>query len=156
MDNFDVVAIDNTCIEPCEQSESAREKIDNLQKIIETMPQAMPELEHFFAHKIYARKGVIKKGTLLIGAIKKYSHINIMLSGDISIFTEGSESRLTGQVTMVSSGGTKRVGYAHEDTHWITIISTNCDSVESAEEEVLCKTHEDFVNYCNELKLIGE
>lgn len=131
-----------------------RERIETLQKEVESLPQVMPELKHFFAHGIYARQGIIKKGTVLIGAIKKYSHINIITSGDISIFTESGEMRITGATTIVSQGGTKRVGYAHEDTVWTTIISTSETEVEKAEQEVLCKTYEEYVEYCNNIKLL--
>ncbi len=131
-----------------------REKIEALQREVDLLPQVLPELSHFFAHGLYARQGVIKKGTILIGAIKKYSHINIITSGDISIFTESGEHRITGATTLVSAGGTKRVGYAHEDTVWTTIISTNQTEVEKAEEEVLCKTYEEYLDYCSKIKLL--
>lgn len=133
-------------------SREARDKIDHLQTIVETMPQTMPELSHFFAKGLYARQGVIKKGTLLIGAIKRFSHVNI-ISGDISIFTAEGEIRITGQqCVMVAAPGTKRVGYAHEDTAWTTIISTDETDVSKIEKEVLAQTYEDYVSYCNQLQ----
>ena len=153
---MDLVNFTSELIEKDISNLDYREKIEALQKQVESLPQVMPELKHFFAHGLYARQGIIKKGTVLIGAIKKYSHINIITSGDISIFTESGETRITGATTIVSQGGTKRVGYAHEDTIWTTIISTSETEIEKAEEQVLCKTYDDYVAYCNELKLIGE
>lgn len=135
-------------------SPEAREKIDVLLAHLTAMPQVEIPLEHFFAKGLYARQGVIKKGTLLIGAIKKISHLNIIISGDISIFTEEGEHRITGPTTMVSAPGTKRVGYAHEDTVWTTIIATTETEVEKAEEQVLAKTYEDYLAYCNQLKAL--
>lgn len=140
--------------ESTDKSEEARKKIDYLQSQVELMPQIEIPLQHFFANGIYARQGIIKKGTILIGAIKKYSHINIITSGDISIFTEGGEVRITGATTMVSAGGTKRVGYAHEDTVWTTIIRADTTDVDKVEEEVLCKTYEDYLEYCRNTKLL--
>jgi hypothetical protein len=135
-------------------SPEAREKIDVLLGHLMAMPQVEIPLQHFFAHGVYARQGVIKKGTLLIGAIKKISHINIITSGDISIFTEAGEQRITGPATMVSAPGTKRVGYAHEDTVWTTIIGTDQTEVEKVEEQVLAKTYDDYLAYCNQLKAL--
>lgn len=133
-------------------SPKAREKIDALLGHLMEMPQVEIPLQHFFAQGVYARQGVIKKGTLLIGAIKKISHINIITSGDISIFTEQGEQRITGPATMVSAPGTKRVGYAHEDTVWTTIIGTDQTEVEKVEEQVLAKTYDDYLAYCKQLK----
>lgn len=135
-------------------SPEAREKIDALLGYLMQQPQVEIPLQHFFAQGVYARQGVIKKGTLLIGAIKKISHINIITSGDISIFTEEGEQRITGPATMVSAPGTKRVGYAHEDTVWTTIIGTDQTEVEKVEEQVLAKTYEDYLAYCNQLKAL--
>jgi len=150
------IAIQSSFVEKGESNLLHREKIEVLQKAVLELPQTMPKLEHFFAHKIYARKGVIKKGTILIGAIKKYSHINIIVYGDSSVFTEDGETRIKGHTVLVSQGGTKRVIYAHEDTLWITIISANETDLDKVEEEVLCKTYDDFLKYCANKKLIGE
>lgn len=133
-------------------SPEARAKIDALLADMLKMPQVDIPVKHFFAKGVYARQGTIKKGTLLIGAIKKISHINIITSGDISIFTEEGERRITGPAMMVSPPGTKRVGYAHEDTVWTTIIGTDETEVEKVEEEVLAKTYEDYLAYCGHLK----
>lgn len=150
------IAMQGAIVEKGQANLLYREKIEALQKAVLELPQAMPELEHFFAHKIYARKGIIKKGTILIGAIKKYSHINIIVYGDSSVFTEYGEIRIQGHNVLVSQGGTKRIIYAHEDTLWITIISANETEPEKIEEEVLCKTYDDFLEYCGNQKLIGE
>jgi len=150
------IAMQGAIVEKGQANLLHREKIEALQKAVLELPQAMPELEHFFAHKIYARKGIIKKGTILVGAIKKYSHINIIVYGDSSVFTEDGEARIKGHTVLVSQGGTKRVIYAHEDTLWITIISANETEPEKIEEEVLCKTYDDFLEYCGNQKLIGE
>lgn len=136
-------------------SPEARAKIENLQAAIMVAPQVEIDVEHFHAKGLYARQGVIKKGTVLVGHIKKISHLNIITSGDISIFTEEGIVRITGPATMVAAPGTKRVGYAHEDTVWTTIIATDETDVAKIEEQVLAQSYEEYVAYCNQLTCEG-
>lgn len=130
----------------------ARAKIDALQAAMDLCEQVEIPLQHFFAKGLYARQGIIKKGTVLIGAIKKISHLNIITSGDISIFTEEGTKRITGPMTLVSAPGTKRVGYAHEDTVWTTIIATDETEIDRIEETVLAKTYDEYLAYCHQLE----
>lgn len=129
-------------------SPEAREKIDKLLAIMLAAEQVEIPLTHFFAKGVYARQGIIKKGTIIVGHYKKWSHINIISSGDISIFTEQGDRRITGPATMVAAPGTRRVGYAHEDTIWTTIVGTNDTTVEDVEENFLAKTYEDYLVFC--------
>ncbi len=133
-------------------SEELRGRIDAAQAALDLCEQVEIPLQHFFAKGLYARQGVIKKGTLLVGAIKKISHLNIIVSGDISILTEEGVQRITGPATMTSAPGTKRIGFAHEDTVWITIVATEETEVERVEETVLAKTYEDYLAYCRQLE----
>jgi hypothetical protein len=137
-------------------SPEARAKIEALQVHLLAGEQIDIPLEHFFANKVYARQGIIKKGTVIIGHIKKCSHINIISYGDISIFTEEGEKRITGPATMIAAPGTKRVGYAHEDTMWTTIIGTEETEVEKVEDEVIAKTYEEYLKYCAALQIEGK
>jgi hypothetical protein len=133
----------------------ARAKIERLQEVMLACPQVEIDVEHFHAKGLYARQGVIKKGTVLVGHIKKISHLNIVISGDISIYTEEGIQRITGPATMVSAPGTKRVGYAHEDTTWITIIATDEVDVDKIEEQVLAQSYDEYIAYCNQLTCEG-
>jgi sRNA-binding regulator protein Hfq len=82
-------------------------------------------VKHAFSGGMYSREIVIPKGTLLTGRIHKFDHFDVMISGDISVSTDdGSIKRLTGYHSFEGKAGKKRVGYAHEDTHWITFHSS--------------------------------
>lgn len=131
----------------------ARAKIEALQATMDALPQVDIPLQHFFAKGLYARQGIVKRGTVVVGAIKKISHINIISSGDVSIFTEEGERRITGAATMVAAPGTKRVAYAHEDTLWTTIMGTDETDVAVIEETLLAKTYEEYQAYCNQLQI---
>ena len=92
---------------------------------------------HYFAKGLYAREIFIPKGTLLTGKIHRTEHLNIISKGDISVVTEEGTKRITAPFTMIAKPGTKRVGYAHEDTVWTTVHATDETDLEKIELELI-------------------
>jgi len=134
-------------IEQETDSPEAREKIERLLSVMLKTEQVDVPLVHHFAQGVYARQALIRKGTVIVGHIKKWSHINIIMAGDISIFTEEGEKRIVAPSVMVAAAGTKRVGYAHEDTIWISIVGTDDTTIEEVEDHFLAKSYEDYLAY---------
>ena len=91
------------------------EKIQALETAMREMPQEEIPVKHYFSEGVYAREIFIKKGTVLTGHIHKYSQLNILSKGEISVSTEEGIKRISAPFTIVSPAGTKRVAYAHED-----------------------------------------
>jgi hypothetical protein len=132
---------------------SIRERIDSLEKEMLKLEQAPIETTHHFAKGLYAREILIPKGTLLTGKIHKEEHLNIISQGEISVLTEDGVKRIKAPFTMVSRPGTKRVGYAHEDTVWTTIHSSEEKDLEKLEAQLIAKTHSD-VEALNEQEVL--
>lgn len=120
-----------------------RSQIDELETEMFKLPQVEMPPVHTFAQGIYAREITIPKGTLLTGKIHKTEHINIVSKGDISVLTEDGIKRIKAPFIMVARPGTKRVGFAHEDTVWTTIHATNETDLEKLETELIAKTHDE-------------
>jgi len=120
-----------------------REKIDRLEAFMLRAPQVDIEPVHHFAHGIYAREITIKAGTLLTGKIHKTEHLNIVSKGRIAVWTEDGVKEVAAPFTMVSRPGTKRVGYALEDTVWTTIHATDETDLDKLEVELIAATHDD-------------
>ena len=99
-----------------------REQIERLEDLLLSVTEAHVEIEieHVFSPGVYCRKAFIKAGTVLIGKVHLTEHANVCC-GDLTVWTEQGMKRLTGFHTVVSLPGTKRVGYAHADTVWMTI-----------------------------------
>lgn len=99
-----------------------RAQIERLEDLLLSVPEAHVsiDIEHVFAPGVYCRKAFIKAGTVLTGKEHLTEHANVCV-GDITVWTERGMKRLTGMHTLVSTPGTKRVGYAHADTVWMTI-----------------------------------
>jgi hypothetical protein len=114
------------------------EQILRLEREMRARPEICVELEpnHHFAPGLYARELFIPAGTVLTGKTHRNEHFNICI-GDITVWTEDGMKRLSGYHRLVSSPGTKRVGYTHEDTVWITFHHnpTNTHDLKQIEAE---------------------
>ncbi len=119
-----------------------REKINHLESEMMKAPQLEIKTTHYFSNGIYAREIFIPKGTLLTGKIHKTEHMNICSQGDISVLTEDGIKRIKAPFTMSCRPGTKRVGYAHEDTVWTTIHGTHETDLKMLENELIATNHD--------------
>ena len=128
--------------EICELSE-AQEKILILESEMRKLPQLDLKVTHHFAPGVYVRELFIPAGTLLIGKIHKTEHMNIILMGQISIADAVSDIAgskvIDAPHIMVSKPGTKRAGYAHKDTIWVTIHPTKETDLKKIEADVIAK-----------------
>jgi hypothetical protein len=89
---------------------------------------------------MYARTILIPAGTALVGTLTNLDNICIVL-GDITVTTDEGSMRLTGYHILPASKGYKRVGLAHSDTYWTTLIHTSHTSVADAEDEMTSESH---------------
>ncbi len=89
----------------------------------------------FFCEGIYAREFFMPAGSLIVGKIHKYAHINNISSGIVHVFTEqGGRETYCAPCQFISPAGTKRVVLAETDTTWTTYhatVETDADVVES-------------------------
>lgn len=109
-------------------------------------------LKHVFApggtcQHVYAREIFIPAGTTIVGKIHKHAHLNMLMKGRVSVFTEKGRQDFEGPLTMVSQAGTKRAVYAHEDTIWVTVHLTNDTDLAKIEEEIIAKDFEELERF---------
>ena len=90
-------------------------------------------VKHHFSNGVYMREMFIPAGTLLTGALHITEHQVIMISGDIIVYNEFGVRRWQGYNNFTSLIGEKRLGYAIEDTIWITVHS-NIDHITDPDE----------------------
>ena len=125
-------------------SEGVNERIEILEQALLQEEQVELPVEHLFVNGMYARKITIPKGTMLTGAVHKWGYVDIMLSGDISVATPDGIKRLTGWQILEGKPGRKRAGFAHEDTHWITVHRTDATTPDGIEDILTTKTMREF------------
>lgn len=115
--------IPNEALEPAEETPHVptRAEIEHLEAAMRRLPQLEIETRHHFAEGLYAREITIPQGALVTGKVHRCEHLNIVSKGRIAVWTEDGMRIVEAPFTMVSRPGTKRVGYALEDTVWTTI-----------------------------------
>jgi len=100
------------------------EKLEFIEKNLAQLRQDNPKISHNYADGIYVRECFIPAGTFLIGAIHRTEHVAIMAFGHMVIWTadEGSVE-INGYSINRTPIGTKRAGYAFQDSMFITCHS---------------------------------
>jgi hypothetical protein len=108
-------------------------------------------LTHRFADGVYAREILLPAGSLVVGKIHRYGHLNVITKGLVSVLTEDGVQVLKAPLTFISKPGTKRVVFAHEDTVWTTFHGTNpneVNDINKVEDRIICKTFAEFDALC--------
>ena len=113
-------------------------------------------VKHHFSQGVYGREMFIPKGTIVTGKIHKYTQLNVLLCGDLSVLTEDGVKRVKPPFVVVSPPGTKRVAYAHEDTIWLTIHGTDETDVDKIEEKFIAQTEQEYLSFVEQTKKLQE
>jgi len=115
-------------------------KVNALRDELLKHPQIELPLSHLIHGQMYARTGIIPAGTIVVGTLTNLDNICIV-NGDITVTTDEGVVRLTGYHILPASKGYKRVGLAHAETVWTTLIHTNGKTVEEIEAEMTDEFH---------------
>ena len=126
-------------------------------KLIEKMLFDAPEIsdgweEHFplthrFADGVYAREMALPAGSIIVGKIHRFGHLNIITKGKVIVLTEFGVERLEAPCTFISKPGTKRVVGTIEDAVWTTLHGINPgeeNNVDAIEDRIICKSFEEY------------
>lgn len=114
--------------------------LDTIQKFereLSKCPQIDIDTTHHFAEGLYGREILIPAGVVLTGKIHRHAHLNFLMQGDITVWTEQGMKRLQAPQVIVSQPGCKRVGYAHTDTIWVTVHASLETDLPALEAELI-------------------
>ena len=115
-------------------------------------------VDHHFAPGVYMRQMNAKAGTLVVSKMHRTEHINILLTGSLTVATEDGIELLKAPLVIKSMPGTKRIGYFHEDSSWITVHPTRTTDLDLIEQQVIVPDDEidqflaSLPNQCKEIK----
>lgn len=126
---------------------SVRERIELIEDAMFKCEQLHIPVGHAFADGLYMRQIMIPKGTLLTSKFHKYEQLDVMLQGDMSIVTNDGVVRVKAPMIGTSTPGMKRLGYAHEDTLWITVHATKETSIETLEKMLFADSYEEMERF---------
>lgn len=112
------------------------------------------KLTHHFTQRdpkygcgMYARELFIPKGAMIVGKIHKRPHLNIVLTGKISVLSEKGKHYFEAPCILPCTPGDKRIGYAEEDTTWLTIHITEHlgeSELDAVEADVTANSYEEL------------
>ena len=115
-------------------------------------------VDHHFAPGVYMRQMNAKAGTLVVSKMHRTEHMNILLTGSLTVATENGIELLKAPLVIKSIPGTKRIGYFHEDSSWITVHPTQTTDLDLIEQQVIVPDDEidqflaSLPNQCKEIK----
>lgn len=109
------------------------EAVRELEGFLLELPQVDLGISHLVFGGMCARTGMIPAGTILTGALTNIDNICVLF-GDITVTTDSGPQRLTGFHVLPASKGAKRVGVAHVDTWWSTILCTDLTEISEIED----------------------
>lgn len=124
-----------------------RAKVLKAEEVMKALPQVEMLVTHHFAEGVYGRELFIPKDTVLTGKIHKYSQLNVLVKGDISVLTEDGVKRVKPPFIIVSPAGTKRIAYAHEDTIWLTVHGTKETDIDKIEEHFIAQSEAEYLEF---------
>lgn len=116
------------------------DKVRQFREMLAQMPQEQIPLHHLIHGKMYARTIFAKAGTVIVGTEANLDNICVVC-GDITVTTENGPIRLTGFNILPATRGHKRVGITHSDTYWTTLVHTDKQTVQEAEDEMTNESH---------------
>lgn len=115
-------------------------------------------VDHHFAPGVYMRQMNAKAGTLVVSKMHRTEHMNILLTGSLTVATEDGIELLKAPLVIKSMPGTKRIGYFHEDSSWITVHPTQTTDLDLIEQQVIVPDDEidqflaSLPNKCKEIE----
>jgi quercetin dioxygenase-like cupin family protein len=110
------------------------------------------DVTHHQIPGVYVRAIYIPKDFVLTSKIHKHECINIMAKGLLVVSEgDGTFKRLYPGDIFVSPAGTKRAGYAVEDTVYVTAHHTFETDIETIEDYLACDSIEDYTRYLENL-----
>lgn len=112
--------------------------VRDVQKQLSESPDVIDvPVQHHFAPGVYMRQMDAAAGTLVVSKMHRTEHMNILLKGSLTVATEDGIQLMTAPCVLKSMPGTKRIGYFHEDSSWITVHPTEETDLEKIEQQVI-------------------
>ena len=108
--------------------------------------------KHTFADGIYVRQMTIEEGDVIMGAIHKHLHVWFLLSGNVTVLTNGELKEYQAPCTVLSEPGVKRVIYGNEESVFTNVHKnpTNTQDVRELEKQIVALNYEEYEEYIKE------
>lgn len=127
-----------------------RSKVFELERTQLAMPQVDIKVTHRTGPGFIERTIEIPAGTSLTGAIQKFGNINHVTKGAMNVLTaNGVMEDIRAPWCEITPAGTKRVGFAYEDTVWTTVFITDLTDPEQVVEHFTTNNEQEYLAFKN-------
>lgn len=114
--------------------------VQRLEAAFLDLPQADCPIVHHFGNGLYIREVTMPAGAYVIGHHHKTEHLNIMLTGRLTILNDdGTKIELEAPQTFIAPAG-RKIAYIHEDVVWQNVFATEERDIETLEAMFLDKS----------------
>lgn len=118
-------------------SKPTLQMIQRLESKLRAFDQVSIEPVHYFAPGMYGREITVPAGVCIVGKLHRHTHLIMLMSGDVTIYTDAGMQRLQGPKTWVSQAGTKRAIYAHAESIIVTLHATDETDLDALEAAII-------------------
>jgi hypothetical protein len=130
-------------------------QVDRLQYELGKLPQCDMPLTHSFIPGFYVRQIFMPKGAIVISRIHKTTHPFVVTKGHAAVMDEaGYVEQIKAGHVGITTPGTRRVLFIHEDSIWTTFHAGNWPADTDPDQIVAEVTETPDVSYIG--KLSGE
>ena len=122
-----------------------RNKVNQLEQMVEQLPQIDCPVRNIFAPNIYAREMTIPAGVVLTGAVHKTCHLSILSKGQVKVVSDEGVIELAAPATLISQPGAKRAIFALSEAVWTTIHATTETDLDELVKELTESTADELL-----------
>ncbi len=94
-------------------------------------------VEHFFSEGMYGRMMTMEKGTALVGATHKHSHLAMLVEGTVQVVSKRGAAVYNAPYIVNVEVGDKRAFKALTQVKWITVHATRETDLDRLELELV-------------------
>lgn len=119
--------------------------LEKLEAAMRKLPQVDCPLKHYFIPGLYVREIQIAAGTILVGYVHTQPCITTLSKGKIAI-SDGQETVVyEAPMTMICPAGSKKAGYALEDSVWSDAYVTEETNIDKLKDLLTAPSQEEYL-----------
>lgn len=132
---------------------NVRNKVWELEAAVQQLPQCEIGIKHYFADGVYLREMSAPAGAVITGKIHKYSQINVLSQGTMSVVLGDKTEKVSAPFAISAPAGSKRAFFCHTDCVWSTILGTRETDPDKIEAEMTTNSEAEYIEFLT--KAIG-
>lgn len=126
---------------------AGRDQVLALERAVAKLPQFEFPIRNYFVDGLYVREIFIPRGAVLVGYIHTKPCVTTVSRGEIIIYDGELRARVRAPYTVCVAAGTKKAGFAVEDTVWSDAYANpdNERDIPTLEARLTANTHEEYL-----------